>query len=154
MNIGLQTNKKILFIGFKDLNKWTNFKMLFFKAKHYAISNIWLNGFLMNSSEILYFFLKRFKSKTVKQAFDFNYMDNSFDLIVFMTNNSFEIPLKEIDNLKVPSIFFLTNYSKSNCLSYYTMFGNFTSSKSNIFIYLLFKSVLTFSKLTIKKNVK
>jgi ribosomal protein S2 len=147
-------NKKILFIGFKDLNKWTKFRMLFLKAKHYVISNIWLNGLLINSSEIQHFFLKKLKKKGIKQAFDLSYMDNSSDLIVFMTNNSFKMPLEEIDNLKVPSIFFLTNFSKKNCLAYYTMFGNFTSQKSKIFIYLLLKSVLTFSKIVIKKNVK
>ena len=145
-------NQKILFIGFKDVNKWTKFKVLFFKSKHYIISNFWLNGFLINRSEISKFFFKKLKKNSIKDFNEIFFTKKTPDLIVSVSNSSFETPYQEIFKIKIPSIFFLKNVSEKNCFNY-QLLGNLTSNKSKIFIYLLLKSVLTLSlKNVVKKK--
>jgi ribosomal protein S2 len=138
-------NKKILFIGFSDLNCWTKFKLIIFKSKHFVTSNFWINGFLNNKAEALKGLQKKIKKFPTRVYNELFCLKTTPDLVVFLTNNSFKIPFQEINNLQIPSILLLNNFSKKYCLNY-KVFGNFTSYKSQIFLYLLLKSLLTFKK--------
>lgn len=145
-------HKKILFIGFKDVNKWTKFKLLFLKSKHFIVSNFWIRGFLMNRSAIFATSKKIFKKKYKKHYFlEMCFVDKTPDIAVFLSNSSFKIPYQEIKNYKIPFVLLSNNYSKNVCLNY-KVFGNFVSYKSQIFLYLLLKSILTFSKIDVKKK--
>lgn len=144
-------NKKILFVGFNDINKWTKFKYLFLKSKHFTMSNFWVYGFLINKIGMDNFLKKNFKKLKNKQTYlELFSIKKTPDLIVFLTNNNFKIPYKEIDSYKIPSVIFSNNYTVTSFIAY-KAFGNFTSKKSQIFVYLLLKSILTFSKTNDKK---
>lgn len=145
-------HKKILFVGFKDINKWTKFKLLFLKSKHFIVSNVWIRGFLVNRSEISATFKKILKKNYKKHYFfEMFFVDKTPDLAVFLANSSFKTPYKEINDYKVPFIILSNNYSTNFCFNY-KVFGNITSHKSQIFLYLLLKSVLTFSKIDVNKK--
>jgi len=65
--------------------------------------------------------------------------------IVVMLNNKIIGLNKEIEQSKLPLVLLLNNSNKINRLGYKVL-GNFEALKSKIFVYLLLKSVLSFSK--------
>jgi hypothetical protein len=65
--------------------------------------------------------------------------------IVVMLNNKFPGLDKEMAQSKLPLVSLLNNSNKVNRLGYKVL-GNFEALKSKIFVYLLLKSVLSFSK--------
>lgn len=145
------SKKKIFFIGFDDNNGFTNYKTLFLKTKHFFISDFWVHNLLLNKALVLDHFKKTLSSK---KKINSNMIDELFniletpDLIISVNNNNFEL-YKEIIKLKLPLISLFNNSSKVRFLGY-KIYGNFESVKAKIFIYLLFKALLSFSNINEK----
>jgi ribosomal protein S2 len=139
--------KKIFFVGFNDIYTLTNYKLLFYKTKHSFISNFWVNNLLTNRVQVLYHFKRRLIKKKI---INFKVATELFNIlttpdIVVMLNNKFPGLDKEMAQSKLPLVSLLNNSNKVNRLGYKVL-GNFEALKSKIFVYLLLKSVLSFSK--------
>jgi ribosomal protein S2 len=139
--------KKIFFVGFNDINMLTNYKLLFYKTKHSFVSDFWINNLLTNRAQVLYHFKRRLIKKNkinFKTATELFNILKTPDIVVMLNNNIIGLN-KEIEQSKLPLVLLLNNSNKINRLGYKVL-GNFEALKSKIFVYLLLKSVLSFSK--------
>lgn len=107
-----KSNKKILFVGFPELEKKKFNKLL--KNSHYYINhNLWINGLLSNKQIIL----SNSKFKTLKKKPDL--------LVIYQ--NSIELEtLKEGINLNIPIVSFTNVHDNINKIPY-SIPGNFYS---------------------------
>lgn len=135
--------KSIFFIDFNEIKNHTNYQLLIYKSGHF-----YFNSDITKLSSLLKF--KALKTSKLNSLVSLkkktlSFFKNSPDLVVFLCNKNNYKKQKEIENIKTPSILFFNDFNKINNL-FYKIPGNFVSFKSKLFVYLLIKSVLTFSK--------
>jgi hypothetical protein len=142
-----KNKNKIFFIGFNDVNALTDYKYLFYSTSHSMLSKFWVHNLLFNRAQVLFHLKQRLVNKykiNIKFASELFNVTQTPDLIVIL-NNKFLGLNKEVLKTKLPLVSFLSNTQKVNRLGYKVL-GNFDTLKSEVFVYLLLKSVLSLSK--------
>lgn len=116
-------HRKILFIGFPKLKKFSN---LLIHTKHTFISQkIWINGLLCNNSSILRFLQinklnntsnkKNLSLKSINTCLE---ITNKPDLIVIFDSDFKKNIVKESRNFDIPIVFFGTNLYSNSQITY------------------------------------
>ena len=145
-------NKKILFVGFNDIKNYTNFKFLLKQTKHFYYNlNFWIYSFLTTRNQVFQHLKKKLFNYN-KKNFSANYfilqslfhVQKTPDLIVFLDSSQISNAQKEIESSNIPLILFCNNDFRIN-YPVYKIPGRFNVTVSKLFLFLLFKSVLTFS---------